>query len=103
MSGKIAAESDARIKDIQGISNADSDLTTLMDIEITDYLLIDKARFGDQQFKKVIAQQIEEVFPQAVNTMTNFIPNVYATAMVEKGMVSLEGDIEVGDKPQGVY
>ena len=24
--------------------------------------------------------------------------NVYATAMVEKGMVSLEGDIEVGDK-----
>ena len=98
VSGKIAAESDARIKDIQGISNADSDLTTLMDIEITDYLLIDKARFGDQQFKKVIAQQIEEVFPQAVNTMTNFIPNVYATAMVEKGMVSLEGDIEVGDK-----
>jgi hypothetical protein len=98
VSGKIAAESDARIKDIQGISNASSDLTTLMDIEITDYMLKDKARFGDQQFKKVIAQQIEEVFPQAVNTMTNFIPNVYATAMVEKGMVSLEGDIEVGDK-----
>ena len=98
VSGKIAAESDARIKDIQGISNASSDLTTLMDIEITDYMLKDKARFGNQQFKKVIAQQIEEVFPQAVNTMTNFIPNVYATAMVEKGMVSLEGDIEVGDK-----
>ena len=98
VSGKIAAESDARIKDIQGISNASSDLTTLMDIEITDYMLKDKVRFGDQQFKKVIAQQIEEVFPQAVNTMTNFIPNVYATAMVEKGMVSLEGDIEVGDK-----
>ncbi|MGB1051942.1 MAG: tail fiber domain-containing protein [Chitinophagales bacterium] len=98
VSGKIAAESDARIKDIQGISNASSDLNTLMDIEITDYMLKDKVRFGDQQFKKVIAQQIEEVFPQAVNTMTNFIPNVYATAMVEKGMVSLEGDIEVGDK-----
>ena len=98
VSGKIAAESDARIKDIQGISNASNDLTTLMDIEITDYLLKDKVRFGDQQFKKVIAQQIEEVFPQAVNTMTNFIPNVYATAMVENGMVSLEGDIEVGDK-----
>ena len=98
VSGKIAAESDARIKDIQGISNASSDLTTLMDIEITDYLLKDKLRFGDQQFKKVIAQQVEEVFPQAVNTMTNFIPNVYTTAMVEKGMVSLEGDIEVGDK-----
>ena len=41
VSGKIAAESDARIKDIQGISNASSDLTTLMDIEITDYMLKD--------------------------------------------------------------
>ena len=98
VSGKIAAESDARIKDIQGISDASNDLTTLMDIEITDYLLKDKVRFGDQQFKKVIAQQVEEVFPQAVNIMTNFIPNVYATVTVEHGMVSLEGDFEVGDK-----
>lgn len=98
VSGKIAAESDVRIKDIQGISDASCDLTTLMSIEITDYNLKDRVRFGNQQFKKVIAQQIEEVFPLAVNTMTNFIPNIYTTVTVENGLVSLKGDIEVGDK-----
>ena len=73
VSGFIATESDARLKNISGISNASSDLETLMSIEVTDYTLKDVISQGGRDFKKVIAQQVEEVFPQAVNTTSNSV------------------------------
>jgi len=72
--------SDARIKDIRGISDSARDLATIDTIEVTDYTLKDKAKNGNKPFKKVIAQQVEKVFPQIVSQHADFIPNVYRTA-----------------------
>ena len=98
VSGFIATESDARLKNISGISNASSDLETLMSIEVTDYTLKDVISQGGRDFKKVIAQQVEEVFPQAVNTTSNYIPNIYEVAEVADGQVMVTAEVAVGDK-----
>ena len=98
VSGFIATESDARLKNISGISNASSDLETLMSIEVTDYTLKDVISQGGRDFKKVIAQQVEEVFPQAVNTTSNYIPNIYEVAEVTNGQVMVTAEVAVGDK-----
>jgi len=71
------AYSDARIKDIEDVSNSSSDLETLNKIQVTDYTLKDKIKNGNKPFKKVIAQQVETVYPQVVSKHTDFIPNVY--------------------------
>ena len=80
MALEFDALSDARIKDIAGISDKAKDLDTLNAIEVTDYTLKDKVRNGNRAFKKVIAQQVEAVYPQVVNWHTDFIPNVYRSA-----------------------
>lgn len=75
--GSFYAVSDRRIKNIIGSSNTASDLETLNKIRITDYTMKDNMTYGNRSFKKVIAQQLEEVYPQAVNKQPNFIPNTY--------------------------
>ncbi len=79
------AQSDARIKDIADMSNSAKDLETLNAIQITNYTMKDKVKNGNRSFKKVIAQQVEEVYPQLVSKGVNYIPNVYQlTSKVEK-------------------
>lgn len=73
--------SDKRIKNILQISNTKNDLETLKKIEITDYKYIDTIGKGDISFKKLIAQQVEAVFPQAVTKTNSVIPNVYELAL----------------------
>ncbi len=65
--------SDRRIKHVEGLSDAETDLQTLQQIEITDYRKID----GGKPEKKVIAQQVREVFPQAVSLREGVIPSIY--------------------------
>ena len=74
------AQSDARIKDIIGVSNSLKDLAILNSIKITDYEMKDKVLWGNKKFKKIIAQELEKVYPQIVNTSIGFIPNVYQGA-----------------------
>ena len=69
-----------------------------MSIEVTDYTLKDVISQGGRDFKKVIAQQVEEVFPQAVNTTSNYIPNIYEVAEVTNGQVMVTAEVAVGDK-----
>ena len=71
------ALSDSRIKDILGNSNSTQDLQTLNALQITDYTMKDKVQHGNKTYKKVIAQQVEKVYPQVVSKHTDFIPNVY--------------------------
>jgi hypothetical protein len=73
-------ESDARIKNIVGISNSNRDLDTINALQVTDYTLKDKTAHGNKPFKKVIAQQVETVYPQVVSKHVDFIPNVYQAA-----------------------
>ncbi len=69
------AHSDVRIKSTKGLSDASTDLNTLMKIEITDYTLKDEVVKGNSPNKKVIAQQLKEVYPQAVkDNITKVVP-----------------------------
>jgi len=74
------AVSDRRLKNVVGLSSGASDLNLLNKLRITDYTMRDRVQFGDQKFKKVIAQEVEEVFPQAVKKQVGFLPDVYASA-----------------------
>ena len=73
----LVAFSDGRIKESLNTSNSKRDLELLNRLKVTDYTMKDKIMFGDKHYKKIIAQQVEQVYPQVVNKITNFIPNVY--------------------------
>ena len=93
VAGEFNAISDARIKTIEGISNSKNDLEILNKIEVTDYHMIDKSH-GDKPIKKVIAQQVEEFYPQAVSKTTNRIPDIYK--LTRKKVDQSENGFEIG-------
>jgi hypothetical protein len=72
--------SDVRIKNVVGVSNSVKDLKTLESIRVTDYTMKDKGEYGNKPFKKVIAQEVEKVYPQVISKQPGFIPNVYRSA-----------------------
>ncbi|MBS1619219.1 MAG: tail fiber domain-containing protein, partial [Bacteroidetes bacterium] len=80
--GGYVATSDERIKNIRGLTDNAKDLETIRQIHITDYTYRDVVANGDAPQKKVIAQQLDTVYPQAVkkNTIPQFIPNIYQNA-----------------------
>ncbi len=86
---EFLAFSDQRMKRVLGRSNTARDLATLDAVEITDYTHIDTASRGDKSHKKVIAQQVEKVYPQAVNKITDVVPDIYQRAAVKDGWVAL--------------
>lgn len=91
--------SDARIKKIKGLSDNLQDLNLLKDIQITNYQLVDSVSKGNSSYKKVIAQQVEEVYPSAVTKMTDFIPDIYQLSSIENGFIPLtRTTLQVGDK-----
>ncbi|MDB5268610.1 MAG: hypothetical protein JWP58_1650, partial [Hymenobacter sp.] len=75
------ATSDARLKTVLGRSDRAADLGLLNKLRITDYTMRDRVQYGSRRFKKVIAQEVEQVFPQAVNQHTGFLPDVYVNAL----------------------
>jgi hypothetical protein len=70
--------SDARAKNIGSISNNEQDLNVLNRIQITNYKLKDIQLATNEQ-KKVIAQQLDTVYPQAVITQSipKLMPTIY--------------------------
>ena len=92
------AISDARIKSIVGRSDGPRDLDTLMGIEITDYTHKDTVTKGDGTHKKVIAQQVEAVYPQAVGRSTDVVPDIYQRAAHSDGWITLATDLKVGER-----
>ncbi|GAB2963979.1 hypothetical protein GCM10027048_36550 [Hymenobacter coalescens] len=83
------ATSDRRLKTVIGLSDAAQDLALLRRLRIIDYQMRDRVQFGPRPFKKVIAQEVEQVFPQAVQQQTAFLPDVYQVAA---GLTALPGD-----------
>lgn len=92
------AFSDLRIKNKIGLSNGNNDLNILSKIRITDYTMKDKVHYGDKQFKKVIAQELKEVYPAAVSQNVNIIPDIYKNATAQQGWIVLDTDLQKGDK-----
>ncbi len=106
----FVAFSDERIKHIEGRSDATRDLSTLRRIEITDYTYIDTLAKGTGRQKKVIAQQVEKVYPQAVSGSTDVVPDIYRKAEVRNGWVNLETNLKkgervrlIGNKKEGIH
>ncbi len=108
--GYYVAFSDARIKRSAGRSDAAHDLNTLLGIEVTDYTYIDTLAKGAGQQKKVIAQQVEKVYPQAVSRTTDVVPDIFQKAEVKDGWVKLATTLKqgervrlLGDKKEGIH
>ncbi|MCE9518651.1 MAG: tail fiber domain-containing protein, partial [Verrucomicrobia bacterium] len=108
--GDFCAMSDARMKNIIHRSDAAADLDTLRGIEITDYTHKDTVSKGGRSVKKVIAQQVEKVFPQAVTKAIDTIPDIYKKAGFKDGWVHLATDLKAGErvklldeKTEGIY
>ncbi|MFM9953712.1 MAG: tail fiber domain-containing protein, partial [Opitutaceae bacterium] len=96
--GGFYVTSDARVKKVLGRSSAVADLATLGRIEITDYTYLDHTTSGNRSHKKVIAQQIEKVYPQAVNKGTGNVPDIFRPAATADGWIELSTDLKVGEQ-----
>jgi hypothetical protein len=94
----VDIHSDARIKSILHPTDSAKDLQTLMKIQITDYEFKDKVGSGNAPQKKVIAQQVKRIFPQAVSVRKGVVPDIYKNAAVDKGWVILATDLKVGER-----
>jgi hypothetical protein len=102
VAGEFNAISDARIKNIDGLSNSKHDLETLSKIKVTDYHMIDPSH-GEKAIKKAIAQQLEEVFPQSVSKSTNTIPDIYQMAECVNGTITLKNELSKGDRVKLIF
>jgi hypothetical protein len=80
--GNALSYSDARAKQIAGVSDGAADLATLRKLEIKDYTWIDRSKDQHRAHKKLIAQEVEQIFPQAVSIAPGpqVIPSVYELA-----------------------
>ncbi|MFM8371074.1 MAG: tail fiber domain-containing protein, partial [Bacteroidota bacterium] len=100
--GAIRAErfitpSDRRIKTDLHRSSGKQDLATLLQLEVTDYRHVDSIANGSGIVKGFIAQQVKEVFPQAVSTAKNTIPDVLA----KPASMQVNGDMATFNMPAG--
>ena len=94
----LVSSSDQRIKNVQGRSDRAKDLQTLLGIEVTDYRYKDVIGKGNVPQKKVIAQQVEKVFPQAVSSQTDAVPDIYQPARIKDGWITLATDLKPGER-----
>jgi hypothetical protein len=110
LAGLVGVASDLRIKTDLHPTDSIKDLETLMGIEVTDYHFKDKLANGNTPQKKAVAQQLEKVYPQAVNTTKGMVPDIYQKAEIKDGWVALATDLKVGervrlisDKEEGIH
>ncbi len=99
VASEMDAISDARIKNIQSVSNSQEDLHTLSQIEITNFQYKDFLTYGNGQQKKVIGQQVAKVYPQSVHTHNkDVIPNILQSATLVDGTIHLANHgLQIGD------
>ncbi len=91
-------DSDVRIKTDLHPTDSAQDLDILMEIQITDFRFKDTVANSAAPQKKVIAQQVETVFPQAVNQHKGVVPDIYTNAEVRDGWVQLATDLKPGER-----
>lgn len=109
MNGTITG-SDARLKNIIGRSDSRKDLERLNHLEVTDFTYIDTVTAGHRIHKKLVAQQAEQVMPEAIAKRTDFLTDIYtvATKVEPKAgtyiiTVPKPHDLKTGDKVRLVF
>lgn len=92
------AFSDERIKNVLGQSDTAADLATMLRLNVTDYTYKDKIAKGDKPQKKLIAQQVEKVFPQAVSRTKDVVPDIFQKAAIKDGWITLSTNLKKGER-----
>ncbi len=95
---RLMVSSDRRIKNVQGRSDRATDLQTLLALEVTDFSYKDVIGKGNAPQKKLIAQQVEAVYPQAISKHRDVVPDIYQTASLQNGWVSLATSLRKGER-----
>lgn len=98
MALQFIALSDERVKLISGSSQSAHDLSLLLKIKITDFTYIDSIAHGNRKHRKVIAQNLKKVYPQAVTLSAGEVPDIYKMATIKNGWVALVTDLKVDEK-----
>lgn len=88
----IASSSDQRIKKNINDINDDSALQKIMAIEPKTYDYIDPMKGTDKVYG-FIAQQIQEVIPEAVHLQKNVVPNIFHIADSYLNVITFDHDI----------
>ena len=101
----LYAVSDARKKINLGVSDKAEDLETLQQIKITNYVKKDPSDRHHHIEKKVIAQEVEEIYPTAVTQTAGLVPDVFqkqtSSSLVGTTLrVAIDsiGDLKQGDE-----
>jgi hypothetical protein len=95
--GNFFAHSDARIKNVLRRSDPKEDLERLNRVAVTDYKYVDTLAKGTKEVKKVIAQELREVYPEAVTFTSRTIPNIYQSSTVQEGWILLSNVVALND------
>jgi hypothetical protein len=95
---QYSISSDVRIKTAIHPTNGAEDLKSLLGIHIMDYRLIDTVVNGNAPEKKVIAQQVESVYPIAVSKDRGVVPDIYRNAPFRDGWVEMVSSLKVGER-----
>jgi len=80
MATEFNAVSDRRIKTNIRWSNNASDLQKIVNLKVSEYNYIDSIGKGNTLQKGFIAQEVEQIIPEAVNIHSDFIPDVFTLA-----------------------
>jgi hypothetical protein len=80
VSTRQSTYSDIRLKKDISQSSSIKDLAILRSIKVSDYKMIDTLQ-DNNRYKKVIAQQVQQVYPQAITTYFKTLPDIYLTAL----------------------
>lgn len=75
--GNMYVNSDERIKKDVRTSDAFQNLALLRKMRVVDYRLKDSFRKGDAFTNGFIAQEVKQVYPEAVSMSSDFLPSVY--------------------------
>ena len=95
--GSYCNSSDIRIKNNMSMSDSEQDLSIVRSIEITDYQYSDPKLSGDY-VKKLIGQQLYQVYPQAVKLDKGIINDIMTTGLMAGGYITLpEHSVQKGD------
>lgn len=90
VAASFVANSDIRMKLPEGRSDAARDLATLGALEVTDYTMKDKTVDRGRAHKKLIAQQVEKVYPQAVSKTHGVVPDIFRIASAKDGLITFK-------------
>jgi hypothetical protein len=85
--------SDSRIKTNINDINDDTALQKILAIQPKTYEYIDKESRGSDTVYGFIAQQIQEVIPEAVNIQPEVIPNIYKSFPCSSNIITLEDNL----------